>query len=198
MGVAIMTEEDNKKRCGVAFKVKVDARTGEMPLDMFKKHLAAATRAMQRHLAHKYNIHADEEDIKIRVDDNRVKLIWCDNPETYRDVKADIIAFDINKGETTMEQKPIKRWGCIRLSFEALAEVIGMKAGSIRVIETTHDPAFIKIIHEDDQLPLFDLGEGQSCPQNSQSLVMDLRIKKLKKLGWTVIPPGDSESDTNK
>ena len=75
--------DEERQRFGVAFKIRTDDNIGEMPLDMFEQHIKAARLAMQRHLARKYSFAARDEDIFVSANDNKIKLTWYHNPDTY-------------------------------------------------------------------------------------------------------------------
>ena len=84
-----------------------------------------------------------------------------------------------------------RRRGCLKMTYEALANLLGMYIGSIQFMQIEDDPGLLMIYHTDERQTVFDLAEGQTCPQTRLNLEYAIQewAERLTRMGWTVTPP---------
>lgn len=60
-----------------------------------------------------------------------------------------------------------RRQGCVKISYEMLANMLGMEIGSIDLLDTDPRANFLYIFHSDEDVGVFDLPEGCVVPEAS-------------------------------
>lgn len=96
-------------------------------------------------------------------------------------------------------RSPHKDRGCVKLSYEHLAALMGLKVLSVRSV--TADPLCecVHIVHDDNSWAhTYTLGEGQHMPTNTPHIdYWNKRVAELlKRQGWKVEPPDAEVVDT--